>query len=134
VVDMWADVFRGNPNDQVHVRSNFNQYKKLVRKYKCSVLLLHHNVKNSESAQPDKRLSNGSVAIEGSARCVIELRGYEGNDDDRLITIVKGNYVSPEMKKKGLVITYDRHSMVFTTTGRQITISSLGGGGQKYNR
>ena len=54
IVDSMSDTFEGNANDFVGVRAYMRSLKRLCRDFGCSVILLHHNVKNSEKSSPDK--------------------------------------------------------------------------------
>lgn len=64
VIDAWLDIFKGNPNDASAVRNEINPWYSLAKKHECCILLLHHNVKNSEKSGPDKNKLNGSQALD----------------------------------------------------------------------
>ncbi|MBL7717687.1 MAG: AAA family ATPase [Flavipsychrobacter sp.] len=134
VFDTWSDGFRGNPNNWVDIRANLEPYQHLATQHGCAVILLHHNVKNSEKREPDKNKLNGSQAIEAKARSVLELRVGD-NSSERLLTITKGNLVSHDLKQKSIVLEMDGDTLILTNTGR---IKDIKGGGtsdrSKYDR
>jgi predicted ATP-dependent serine protease len=119
MIDGLGDIFNGNPNDFVAVRSFMEPWRGLSRKYGCSIIFLHHNVKNSERANPDKNKLNGSQAFESAARVVIELRQGQ-NLDERFLSVVKGNYVPGKEKQQSFILQFDESSLTFTNTGRRI--------------
>jgi RecA-family ATPase len=121
IVDCWGDIFDGNPNDFVSVRKHMKELKGLAEKYDCCVLLLHHNVKNSEKGVPDKNKMNGSQAIGGRMRSLLELRLAEAMDE-RLLTILKANYVPMDKKNESLVLKFHRDTLLFTQENRRIPL------------
>lgn len=108
IIDTWSDNFNSNPNSFADVRADLKKYKELD----CAVLLLHHNVKHSEKSAPDKNKMNGSQGMEAKLRSLIELR-IGSNSDERLLTLLKGNYVPHEMKQKSKVLTLDPAYLLF---------------------
>ena len=122
-IDAMSDTFEGNANDFVAVRAYMRKLKSLARQYKCSVILLHHNTKNSEKGMPDKNKLNGSQALEAKMRSLFELR-LGDNFNQRLLTILKGNYISQEQKKQSAVIGFDGDHLLFSSTG-ELKNSSL---------
>ena len=116
IVDSMSDTFDGNANDFVGVRAYMRCLKKLCRDYNCSVILLHHNTKNSEKGAPDKNKLNGSQAWEAKMRSLFELRLGE-TYNQRLLTILKGNYIPQELKKQSIIIDFDGDHLLFNTTG-----------------
>lgn len=123
VVDAWADIFIGNPNINTDVRRALNPWSDLAKKYECCIVMLHHNVKNSEKSKPDKNMLIGSQAMEAKLRCVLELRQAD-NTDERHLTILKGNYLPQEVKKKPFVLKLDPNSLLFTNTSKIIEYTS----------
>ncbi len=108
IIDTWSDNFHSNPNSFADVRADLKKYKELD----CSVLLLHHNVKNSEKSAPDKNKMNGSQGMEAKLRSLLELR-IGSNSEERLLTLLKGNYVPHEMKQKSRVLNLDPEYLLF---------------------
>lgn len=119
-VDCFSDTYRGNPNDMVMVREYMRRLKDIIGKYECSVIILHHNVKNSEKGAPDKNKLNGSQALEAKMRSLLELR-LGDNDNERLLTILKANYIPQELKKKSKVLVFDGDSRIFSMSEREAT-------------
>ncbi len=113
VIDNWGDILDGSPSDFMTVRKNLKALKTIAEKYQCCVLLLHHSVKNSEKSAPDKNKLNGSQAIEAKMRSLIELRQGDFMDE-RLLTILKGNYVSADKKNESLVLKFDKETLSFS--------------------
>ncbi|MFN4248711.1 MAG: AAA family ATPase [Flavipsychrobacter sp.] len=131
-IDGWADTFSGNPNNFVEVRKNLNQWSNLATEHDCCMLLLHHNVKNSENSSPDKNKVNGSQGMEAKLRSVIELRVGQ-NSDERLLTITKGNYVPVENKRKSLVLKLHNESLTYSTDSTLIETKEIQKGKVKYD-
>lgn len=133
-IDAMSDTFEGNANDFVAVRAYMRKLKQLARQYNCSVILLHHNTKNSEKGAPDKNKLNGSQALEAKMRSLFELR-LDDNANKRLLTILKGNYLPQELKKQSAVINFDGEHLLFSSAG-VVKNASTGlrlEGGKKYN-
>lgn len=131
VVDAWADIFCGNPNMFTDVRHALAPWGALAKKHECCIVMLHHLVKNSEKSEPDKNKLVGSQAMEAKARCVLELR-LGSNSDERLLTMLKGNYVPPEVKKKPFVLKLDSDTLLFSNTSK--TIEFAAHRGKQYNK
>jgi energy-coupling factor transporter ATP-binding protein EcfA2 len=129
VVDAWADIFSGNPNMNTDVRQALAPWSDLAKKHECCIVMLHHNVKNSEKDKPDKNKLIGSQALEAKLRCVLELR-LGNNPDERFLTILKGNYLPPEVKNKPFVLKLDSNSLLFSNTSKAIDFVSNNRGKQ----
>jgi len=123
VLDVWSDTFVGNPNNWVDVRQNLSVVKELACKYDCLIAILHHTVKNSEKHAPDKAKLNGSQAIEAKLRCLLELRNGEV-DTERILYVLKANYMSRQQKSDGLLLELEPESLQFSNSGR--TVSKAG--------
>lgn len=132
IIDSMGDTFEGNANDFVSVRQYLRKLKFIVRKYSCSVLLLHHNVKNSEKGVPNKNNLNGSQGLEAKMRSLFELR-LGDSKDERLLTILKGNYVSQADKSKSRVLKLDEESMIYVHTDKEHGLSA-GKNATKYDK
>lgn len=103
VIDVWSDLYGDNPNDFAKVRANLNEFTKLANTFKTCICIVHHNTKHSKDAEPSKTNLNGSQAIEAKLRTLLELRAI--SDDAKQLTVLKGNYISPALKKKRLILT-----------------------------
>ena len=118
IVDAWLDIFLGNPNDPAAVRRELNPWHSLALQHECCILLLHHLVKNSENTEPNKNRLNGSQGLEAKLRLILDLRAVNnGVPNERQLTIIKGNYLPPEMKNKPWILTLNPDTMLFTKTG-----------------
>jgi len=123
IIDAWADLFSGNINDITQVRRELNNLKKIASKHGCLVIILHHTIKNSEYSRPDKNRLNGSQGIEASLRALIELR--PGNGNERILSILKGNYISSNLKNQSLVLEFNEDRLLFRTSGETVEKNSL---------
>lgn len=103
VIDVWSDLYGESPNDFSKVRRNLNRYSKLCMKYKTCICIIHHNTKHSKDNEPSKTNLNGSQAIEAKLRTLLELR--ESNGNSKQLSILKGNYIPFELKKKRLILS-----------------------------
>lgn len=123
VIDAWADLFSGNINDITQTRKELNSLKKIAAKHGCLVVILHHTVKNSEYSRPDKNKLNGSQGIEASLRALLELRPGAGTE--RILSILKGNYISTQVKNTSLVLDLNEDYLLFKTTGKTVEKNSI---------
>lgn len=103
VIDVWSDIYGDSPNDFSKVRRNLNKYSMLCMKYKTCICIIHHNTKHSKDNEPSKTNLNGSQAIEAKLRTLLELR--ESNGNSKQLSILKGNYIPFELKKKRLILS-----------------------------
>ena len=119
IIDTFPDTFAGNPNNLVDVRSNVKKFSDIARQYNLTVVLVHHNVKNSEKGEPDKNKMNGSQALEAKLRCVLELRLGRVNSNERLLTVIKCNHLPQEQKNIPQILELNGEHLLFTHTGEQ---------------
>jgi energy-coupling factor transporter ATP-binding protein EcfA2 len=133
IIDPWSDVFFGNTNHLTEVRQNVSQFRELAVKHSTLILLIHHTSKNAEKYEPNKNRSNGSQGFEAKLRSLIDLREGKG-DDERLLTIVKSNYLSKEIKKQAMVLNLDSETLLFSNTGKKQMISSPNEKNTKYDK
>jgi RecA-family ATPase len=113
VIDAFADVYGGDINTSNQVRAFLNNFTRLAREYKCAVLIVHHIGKGKEKQGASKSHLLGSVGIEGKARQVIILSQPDLHSSKRHLSIVKGNYVSVEDKKKTIVLDFDSKTLTY---------------------
>lgn len=132
VLDVWSDTFSGNPNNWVDVRQNLSPLKELARKHNCLIVLLHHTIKNSEKNAPDKNRLNGSQAIEAKLRSLLELRNGT-NNDERLLFVLKSNYMPRGQKEEGMVLKINPKWLLFENTGKKISLSAQSNGNKAYD-
>ena len=125
IIDCFTDYFTSDINKSTEVRSFLLPYKKIAAEFNCLIIFLHHTGKNAEKRRPDKNSILGSQAIEGSMRLVLELRNHPSRNDLKCLTILKGNYISNEMKKKSSLIKFEEESLLFEDLEEKITFSEL---------
>lgn len=115
-IDTWGDLFRGNPNSFSEVRRELQAFSELANSYKCFFMFIHHSGKNVEKGEPDKNKLNGSQALEAKLRVLLELR-RGSTPPDRVLSILKGNYISDDVKQSKLMLNFDKENFQFTKTG-----------------
>ena len=81
-------------------------------KHKSAFLIVHHTGKAKESRNPNKAQQLGSVGIEGKARQVLMLSVDRENPDIKIISIVKGNYLSETDKNKKIFLKFDPQTLL----------------------
>lgn len=116
IIDSFGDLMEGNSNSIVDVRKMLSRYSTLCHSYDVSILLLHHNTKNSEFVAPDKNRLNGSQAIEAKARAVLDFR-KDQNPNYRYLTPVKGNLMEDSLKGKGIKLEFDSSTFTYSIMG-----------------
>ena len=125
IIDAFGDVFTGRDmNQNSLVRAFLNDYSKLSTQYKCSIAFLHHTGKRTEELAPSKNNSIGSQGFEAKMRLMAELRIDKNKRDIRHFCIVKGNYLSSDMKTASYMLKMDEH-LTFINTGERVDFSSL---------
>jgi RecA-family ATPase len=126
IVDAFADVFQLDMNLSNKVRTFFNHYSDLTKNSKCSVVFIHHVGKSREGNPLHKNQILGSVGIVDKARQVIMMSRDKNCSSDRQLSILKGNYISDEVKKRAYVLKFDPESRTYEKTeDRDIRNSSI---------
>ena len=130
IVDTFADIFQGNPNNLVDVRSNLSRISDLVRGHNVCMVFVHHNVKYSDRADPDKNKMNGSQALEAKLRSLRDLRlGRSGHNNERIMTVIKGNHLPQDQKCIPHTLELNPEHLLFThqgLSGLSVTIRTNG--------
>lgn len=134
ILDCVGDLLYGNPNDYIQVRQQLGRIRDMAVAYHCAFILLHHNVKNSEKGAPDKNKMNGSQGMESKMRSLIELRLNEKNNDERLLTILKGNYVPVHLKKQSRCLNFSPDNFVYSDTGKSHDFAAGGERAVHYDK
>jgi hypothetical protein len=133
VMDAFGDVFTGRDiNASNSVRQYLGTYVKLIQKYGCSVLFVHHIGKSKQNNRSEKDQLLGSVGIEGKTRNVMMLSII---NDQHQLSIVKGNYINREDRKTPLYLNFDSDTLTFSLAegpakpeeGKEGDIDSTGG-------
>jgi RecA-family ATPase len=120
IVDTWTDTYKGDLNQANGVRSSLGKLKELTSKFGCAVLALHHIKKGADEKTPNKDGMIGSMGIQAFARTVIDMRRESAKSDNRLLTVVKGNYTSDEFKDHSLVLKLDEETMLLSNTNTHL--------------
>lgn len=125
IIDAFGDVFTGRDMNQNNlVRIFLNEYSQLSKRYKCSIVFLHHTGKRTEEFAPSKNNSIGSQGFEAKMRLMMELRMDKDKNDLRHLCIVKGNYLPSDMKTASYVLRMNE-DLTFIDTGERVEFSSL---------
>ncbi|MEO6692814.1 MAG: AAA family ATPase, partial [Saprospiraceae bacterium] len=134
IVDAYGDFLIGTDiNNSASVREFLCEFSNLAIKNNCFVLFVHHLRKGTDHLVPSKHNALGSQGFEAKMRVVLELR--TGDQDQKHLTILKGNYISRELKKSSLVLKFDESSLTYSTDGKRCDIGLLGeniGNKEKY--
>lgn len=107
VVDPLSDNLLGDMNQSNITRQYLNKFQFLAKKHKCTFLIVHHTGKSKDKKEPNKAQLLGSVGIEGKARQVIMLSHDKNYPNMKIISIVKGNYLSETEKSKQIFLKFD---------------------------
>jgi archaellum biogenesis ATPase FlaH len=125
VLDTLTDFFGGSDfNNAVAVRAFMKKFKTIASTHNCLIIFNHHISKAKENTAPSKNALLGSMAVESKARVVLELRKDKVDESLRLLTVLKGNYIKGEHKKKSFVLRFD-DNMLFSNTGRTVSLDEL---------
>ncbi len=133
IIDTWTDIFTGDLNASNSVRASLHPFNDMVRKYGCSVLALHHEKKGSEEKKSSKDNMLGSMGIQAYARVVLQMKRENGNSNKRLLTAVKGNYVSDSFKDISLVLELDEKTMTLSSNSEIISSNGVKGSARHYS-
>jgi len=125
VIDVFTDLFKGDINNTIAVRSYFKPYKTLAQKYGSTIIFIHHISKKGEQSSPSKLNVSGSHGIENKMRFVLELRKDPNDLDARHLIITKGNNFTPQEKNVSRKLKL-LQSLEFDYTGETASIESLG--------
>ena len=123
IIDAFTDIYGDDLNSSNKVRNFINNYYNLVKKHKCLLLFLHHTGKKTENTAPHKDNLLGSQGFEAKMRVVVEIRKDKTKEDIRHLCIVKGNYISDEMKSKSIELNF--RNMVYTPTNNRVEFTKL---------
>lgn len=115
--DVWTDTFKGDLNAAIHVRQSLLGLKAIVQKHGCMILCIHHAGKGGDENRPHKGQMLGSQGIEAVGRVVMYLGREEGSN--RLLSIVKGNYSSDEIKKQPIMLKLNPETVLLELSHEQ---------------
>jgi RecA-family ATPase len=125
IIDTFTDFFDGDMNSTNKVRSFINNFVNVAKRYECLIIFLHHTTKNSDKNAPSKHNFNGSQGFEAKMRLLIELRKDQTDKHKRHMCIVKGNYLSENLKEKSYVLHFSENQ-IFTMTTKRVSFELLG--------
>lgn len=121
VIDALGDLLTGvDGNSASGVRSVMSHLQLLAAVYGCAVVCVHHVVKGASERTVHKDLLLGSGAIQAKSRLVMYLK-KEIASGRRLLYVVKGNYLSDDLKRHALVLHLD-DSLLFTTHNERVDL------------
>lgn len=123
IIDAFSDLYPGEINQVNKVRNFMNQFFMIADRYNCLIIFLHHTGKRTEDYPPNKSNLLGSQGIEGKARQVIELRRDPYNAQFRHVCIVKGNYLTDDMKTHSYKLLFE--NQYFTMTDDRVDFNDL---------
>lgn len=89
IIDVFSDIFTGDPNNNIQVKSFLKKYKNLAHKYNTSFLLVHHIGKRTEKLAPSKNNIIGSQGYESFMKSAFELRADQYDKNKRHLRIIK---------------------------------------------
>jgi RecA-family ATPase len=114
IIDAFGDVFDGEINVSNSVRLFLNKFSAIIRQHRTTFLIVHHIGKGKESKQANKVHLLGSVGIEGKARNVVTISKNPNNTNYRILSIVKGNYISDDHKKTPIILKFDQPTLTYS--------------------
>lgn len=123
VIDGYGDIFEGKDgnNNMLH-RNTLKQISEISTKYETLVLLIHHINKSSYDKTPQQQDAQGGSAFAQKVRAIISLRN--GNENEKLLTVTKGNYCPKEYKNKYFKLNFNEDTCTFHNTGETTIITN----------
>jgi hypothetical protein len=123
VVDTFVDVFQNDMNDVGRVRGFLQGFHELANEHGCAIIFVHHSNKQKLNSVPTKHSILGSQGFEAKLRVIWEIR--EGKDDfHRNLCILKGNYISNDLKSRSFELGFTEN-LQFESTGNRLELTSL---------
>jgi hypothetical protein len=114
IVDSKEDAFEGDINT-TKIRNFMNAFYQLSKPYKLAIVFVHHLNKGNERKKVTIDMISGSHSIGGKTRSIIGM--HEIPNGNRLLYLVKVNYVPDGMKDKEWELEFDPQSLTFTNLG-----------------
>lgn len=125
VLDCFADLFGGDLKDTQQIRKYLGKVQGLATKHRCFFLFVHHTGKRTENLEPSKNNLLSGQGLEAKLRLVIEMRSDIDTPSQRHLCVVKGNYLSEQIKKNSYVLDFDETTLTFTSTGERTPFRDL---------
>lgn len=113
VIDCFSDAYGDDLKSTEKIRKYMAPFQKFAEENDCFILFIHHTGKRTENYAPSKNNLLSGQGLEAKARLVLEFRQDNKNTNHRQMHIVKGNYLSTELKKNHLVFELDEKSLRF---------------------
>jgi hypothetical protein len=112
ILDALGDILKGDENNQQAVRAYYKDLNSLIRKHKCTFLLIAHETKG-DSRKSNRNKIIGSTAIVDAARNVMML-SRSSIKHTRIITLVKSNNISDELKDKPIKMNFNSDTLSYS--------------------
>jgi RecA-family ATPase len=125
ILDSLNDFVKGDTNNAFYARQFLERIRSMAMEFKCLFVLIHHFRKSAPDDNPSKKDVLGSQSFEAKARAVISMDRDRKSKGDRILRILKGNYVSEEQKDKVLQIHSDENFVFRTAKELLISRGSL---------
>ena len=114
VIDAYYDVYKGNPFLPTDTRDFLNRLNSLIKKYKCTIMIVTHDVKGGKKTSASKTKVSGSGAIVDKARSVFTMLRSNNKSDLRYIKVTKTNVTTDDIAEKKIALRLDPESRTFS--------------------
>jgi hypothetical protein len=105
VLDSWINFYGLDENSTEDGAIAYDHIKSLIRKYNCSIIILHHQTK--EAMRGQLNIFRGTMVFREQARTRIVMSKWN-LPERKKITIEKCNYYSPKMIHFPILISMDK--------------------------
>lgn len=123
ILDAYGDLLKGKDGNQgSQVREILKEYDEFAKRHNCFILFIHHIGKRTEELNPSKHHAVGSQSFEAKMRLVIQLSHDAAGR--KILTIVKGNYISTDRKNTSTVLEFDENNLSFALTEETVPINT----------
>jgi len=105
VLDSWINFYGLDENSTEDGSVAYDYMKSLIRKYNCSIIILHHQTKEAMRGQVN--IFRGTMVFREQARARIVMSKWNLSERKK-ITIEKCNYYSPKLIHFPILISMDK--------------------------
>lgn len=105
IIDPWLDFVEGDNNLAFNTRYPLKKLRRISLDHKCLIIINHHNRKSDSEESTSKNSLLGSQSLEAKARAVLMLTRRHNDQNERLLTISKGNYIPDDLKRIQIVLS-----------------------------
>jgi RecA-family ATPase len=112
VLDALGDIIEGDENSQKDVRLYYDKLYSVIANHDCAILIVAHENK-AAGKKSNRNNVIGSTAIVDRARSVLMLARDQKDSKARILTIVKANYISDELKGKPIKLTLNDETITY---------------------